>query len=71
MRAQIEYEVVGATLFDLYGAAATRFRDLSGVPDAMLPHSAHMDVRPEVEDVSGDVLGWRGTVTVLVTDIAT
>lgn len=70
MRANIEFEVTGATLFDLYGEAATKFRTLSGDPEVKLPHSAHMEVRPEVETHSGDVLGWRGTVSVLVSEIA-
>ena len=71
MRAQIEYEVTGATLFDLYGAAAKKFRELVGVSDAQLPHSAHMEVRPEIEVMNGEVLGWRGTITVLLTEMPT
>ena len=69
MRANVQFEVVGATLFDLYGEAAKKYRQLVGVEDAQLPHSTHMDVQPQIESSSGEVMGWIGTISVLISDV--
>ncbi len=68
MRTVINFTVRGSNRADLDKQAIEVYRDLMSDPEAELPYSATMEVRPDTiaESGSGEVVArtWEGEITV-------